>query len=200
MAAWCERWNIKINEDKTRAIYFSHQQRPPNSLLMLNGQNIPFVNSVKYLGIIFYKRITWRLQIETIEDKAFRIFLTLYSLFKSERLNAGIKLMLHRALIRSLMTYACPAWELEAEIHLLKLQRLQNRVLCTNGKFPKTHIGPRYACGFPNSIRLWFHNKIMEEASRSHPKSLDMVQGGAQHTKYKRLKLGGGHLYDCSRV
>jgi hypothetical protein len=21
---WCERWNIKINEDKTQAIYFSH--------------------------------------------------------------------------------------------------------------------------------------------------------------------------------
>jgi hypothetical protein len=23
MAAWCKRWNIKINEDKTRAIYFT---------------------------------------------------------------------------------------------------------------------------------------------------------------------------------
>jgi hypothetical protein len=22
MEAWCERWNIKINEDKTRGIYF----------------------------------------------------------------------------------------------------------------------------------------------------------------------------------
>jgi hypothetical protein len=49
MLAWCERWNIKINEDKTQAIYFSHQRRPPNSLLTLNGRNIPFVNSVKYL-------------------------------------------------------------------------------------------------------------------------------------------------------
>jgi hypothetical protein len=29
MAAWFERSDIKINEDKTRAIYFSHQQRPP---------------------------------------------------------------------------------------------------------------------------------------------------------------------------
>jgi hypothetical protein len=25
-------------------------------------------------------------------------------------------------------------------------------------------------------------------------------QGEAQHRKYKRLKLGGGHLYDCSSV
>jgi hypothetical protein len=30
------------------------------------------------------------------------------------------------------MTYACPTWELAAEIHLFKLQRLQNKVLRTN--------------------------------------------------------------------
>jgi hypothetical protein len=27
-STWCERWNIKINEEKTQAIYFSHQRRP----------------------------------------------------------------------------------------------------------------------------------------------------------------------------
>jgi hypothetical protein len=43
MAAWCKHWNIKINEDKTRAIYFTLQNRPPDSL-KLNGRNIPFVN------------------------------------------------------------------------------------------------------------------------------------------------------------
>jgi retron-type reverse transcriptase len=33
MSAWCERWDIKINEDKTQTIYSSHQRRPPDSLL-----------------------------------------------------------------------------------------------------------------------------------------------------------------------
>jgi hypothetical protein len=33
------------------------------------------------------------------------------------------------------MTYACPAWEFVAESHLLKLQRLQNKVLRTIGSF-----------------------------------------------------------------
>jgi hypothetical protein len=46
----------------------------PESLLTLNGRNIPFVNNVKYLGVIFDKRITWRLHIEMIEAKAFRTF------------------------------------------------------------------------------------------------------------------------------
>jgi hypothetical protein len=35
------------------------------------------------------------------------------------------------------MTDACPGWEFAAESHLLKLQRLQNRVLRNIGNFPK---------------------------------------------------------------
>jgi hypothetical protein len=60
MSAWCECWYIKINENKTRAIYLFRQMRPPDSLLILNGWNMPFLNSVKYLGVIFDKRMTRR--------------------------------------------------------------------------------------------------------------------------------------------
>jgi hypothetical protein len=35
------------------------------------------------------------------------------------------------------MTYACPAWEVAADSHLMKIQRLQNKVLHTIGKFPR---------------------------------------------------------------
>jgi hypothetical protein len=135
MSTWCERWNIKINEDKTQTIYFSHQRRPPDSLFTLNGRNIPFVNSVKYLVVIFDKRMTSRFHIEKMEAKAFRTFIRLYSLFKNERLSANIKLILHKALSISVMTYACPAWKFAAENHLLELHRLQYKVLHTIGSF-----------------------------------------------------------------
>jgi hypothetical protein len=92
MAAWCKHWNIKINQDKTWAIYLTRRNRPPDSLLKLNGWNFPFVNSVKYLGVLFDKRMTWRLHIQMIEAKVFRTFIRIYSLFKSERLSANIKL------------------------------------------------------------------------------------------------------------
>jgi hypothetical protein len=110
METWCERWNIKINEDKIQGMYFSHSRRPPMSHLALNGRNIPFVNSAKYLGLIFDKKVTWRLHKEIIEAKAFRTFIRLYSLFRSERLSANIKLTLHKALIKPVMTYVSPAW------------------------------------------------------------------------------------------
>jgi hypothetical protein len=44
---------------------------------------------------------------------------------------------LHKALIRSNITYACPAWEFAADSHLLKLQCLQNKVHRTNGNLPR---------------------------------------------------------------
>jgi hypothetical protein len=68
--------------------------RPPEAHLTLNGENTPFLNYVKYLGVIFDERITWRLHIEMVEAKAFKTFIRVYSLFKSERLRANIKLTL----------------------------------------------------------------------------------------------------------
>jgi hypothetical protein len=58
-----KRLYIKINEDKTQAINFSHRIRPPESLFTLDGRNIQFASNVKYLGVIFHKKITWRLHI-----------------------------------------------------------------------------------------------------------------------------------------
>jgi hypothetical protein len=75
METWCERWNIKIKEDKTQEIYFSRSRGPPEFHLTLNGRNIPFVKNVKYLGEIFDNRVIWRLQVEMTETKDFRTFI-----------------------------------------------------------------------------------------------------------------------------
>jgi hypothetical protein len=93
------------------------------------------VNPVKHLGLIFDKRMKWRLHIKMIEAKAFKTIIAIYSLLKSERLRASIKLTLHKALMRSMMTYACHAWELAADTYLVKLQRMQNKVLRATGTF-----------------------------------------------------------------
>jgi hypothetical protein len=57
---------VNDNENKTQTIYLSHRLRPSEEHLILNGRNIPFVNRVKYLGVIFVKRIKWRLHLEMI--------------------------------------------------------------------------------------------------------------------------------------
>jgi hypothetical protein len=194
METCCECWKIKINEDKTQAIYFSRTCRPVEASLILNWRNIPFVNNVKYLGVNFDRMITWRLglYLEMIDAKIFKTFLGIYSLFKSKRLSAKIKLTVRKAFIRSVITYACLARVFAADSYLLKFQRLQNNFLHI-----QMHTGPRYACGFQNSAYLWFYHKLwMQQAEfvqNNHYR--DTGQGEVQHKEHKRLKRDSGQPF-----
>jgi hypothetical protein len=205
MEAWCERWNIKINEEKTRGIYFSRSRRPPESHFTLNGTNIPFVNNVKYLGVIFDSKITWRLHIEMMEAKAFRTFIRVYSLFKSGRLSAKIKLNLHKALIRFVMTYASPSWEFAADTYLMKLQRLQNKVLRTIGNYPtRTPVRDLHLALHISYVYDYITKLCRQQAevirNNCNENVRNIGQGEANHRKYRRLKLGGGQAHDRSSV
>jgi hypothetical protein len=74
MEKWCEKWKININDVKTRAVYFSKRLRRAESCLTLKGQNIEFVNNVKYLGVTLDKRMTWKAHIEWSVTKALQTF------------------------------------------------------------------------------------------------------------------------------
>jgi hypothetical protein len=172
MAAWCELWNINVNEETIRAIYFTHRNRLPDSPLTVT---------------------------EMIEAKAFRRFIRIYSLFKSERLNANIKLTLHKALIRSVMIYACPAWEFAAESHLLKLQRLQNKVLRTIGSFTmRTSVRDIHMAFQIPYVYDYITKLCRQQAEVVENHENESVryngQGEARHRKYRRLKFEGGHV------
>jgi hypothetical protein len=54
----CEWWNIKLNEGKTHAIYFSRRLRVPDDVLQLNGRDIPFVNNATYLAVTLDRKMT----------------------------------------------------------------------------------------------------------------------------------------------
>jgi hypothetical protein len=105
------------------------------------------VNHIKLI-----KMITQRLHLEMTEAKAFRTFTIICSPFKSEHLSTNIKLTPYKALITSVMAYTCPAWEVATDTYFLKLQRLQKKVLHTNGNFPRCTL----ACGFHTALTLLY--------------------------------------------
>jgi hypothetical protein len=101
--------------------------------------------------------------IELIAVKAFRKFIRIYSLLKSERLSANKELTFDKALIRPITSYDCPAREFAADSHLLKELSLQNIFLRTISNLPRR-------TGVENSVRLRLYNKTMQEAVISHTK------------------------------
>jgi hypothetical protein len=100
---WCQNWNIKIDEGKTQAICFSRKRRLTQDELKLNGRNIPFVNNAKYLCVIFDRRTTLILHIEKTAAKAIGTYIRTCSILKSKHLSANIKLIIFRALLRSII-------------------------------------------------------------------------------------------------
>jgi Reverse transcriptase (RNA-dependent DNA polymerase) len=60
-------WKIKINSTKTEAFYFTRRRALrfiPDSTIDVNGLSVPWESQVKYLGLIFDKKLTFRMHIE----------------------------------------------------------------------------------------------------------------------------------------
>jgi hypothetical protein len=101
------------------------------------------------------------------------------------------------------MTCACPAWELAADVRLIKLQRLQNKVLRTIGNFPRPTPVREMHMVFHS---LYVHDYMTKLCRRRAEVILNhgnknvrnIGQGENRIRKYKRLKLGGGQAYNRS--
>jgi hypothetical protein len=103
------------------------------------------------------------------------------------------------------MTYACPAWEFATDTHLLKLQRLQNKVLRTTGNFPRcTPVRELHKAFDIPYIYDYTTNLCRQQAediqNHGNANVRNTEQDEARYRKYMRLKLGRGQAYDRSSV
>jgi hypothetical protein len=199
---WCERWNIKINEGISQAIYFSRRLISLDNLLQLIGREVPFVNNVCYLGITFNKRIIRKQHIEMSVARALSTYIRNYSVFKCEPLTSNIKLMLSKALMGSVMTCLSHMGICDGRSPF-EMQRLQNRVLCAVGYLDRcTPVRELHvACKIPymyDYINKLCRTKTEVILNHANPNVRSTGKGEARHRKYKRLKHGGGQAYDRS--
>jgi hypothetical protein len=89
--------------------------------------------------------------------------------------------------------------------HLLKLQRLQNKVLRTIGKLQRRTPVRDLHMAFQIPYVYDYVTKICRQQAKviqNHEnENVSYIgHGEARHRKYKRLKLGGGHVYGRSSV
>jgi hypothetical protein len=103
------------------------------------------------------------------------------------------------------MTYACPAWDFAADNHLLKLQRLQNKVLRTIGNFPRRTAIRNLHMSFKLPYIYDYLTKLCRkqaEVIQNHENAnvRNIEQGEQRHRKYlyKKLTLSGGQAYNRS--
>jgi hypothetical protein len=101
------------------------------------------------------------------------------------------------------MTYASPAWEFAADTQLMKLQRLQNKVLRTIGNYPRRTPVRDLHLAFQIPYVYDYITKLCRQQTEvilNHDNENVRTngQGEARHRKYKWFKLGDGQAYDRS--
>jgi len=106
---WFQTWRLKINTRKTITIMFNCKH-PPREI-NLNGHPIKWSNHVKYLGIYIDKNLTFTKHITETVRKATLVRSILYPVINCKSPIPTLnKLQIIQMYIRSILTYAGPAW------------------------------------------------------------------------------------------
>lgn len=145
---YCNKWNIKLNPNKTQAIFFTRRRAirylPTNSFLQVNNTQITWSSKVKYLGIWFDQKIRFHHHIEYIVEKTQKQIKILYPLLcRSSKLSIKNKILIYKMIIRAAIVYGCQLWKHAAQTNRKRLQILQNRslkIICNLPRRYPTHL------------------------------------------------------------
>ena len=140
---WCDEWGFTLSTEKTIGVTFSHHhQQPEIPALRLCGKEIKIEEQVKFLGVIFDRKLTWKAHMNHIVDRCNKVINMMRSL-TGQRWGADKRslLMIYRALIWSKIDYACQAYDTASDTAKKELDKLQAAAL-------------RIACGAMKSMAI----------------------------------------------
>src|SRR6218665_2110851 len=108
-----DEWRFKVSTTKTVAVEFGRSGTPPAHLpLKLGTSRLLYQSSVKFLGVIFDRHLTWSEHIQYAADRC-RKRLNLMRAMAGSHCGASrdTPLLVYRALIRSVLDYGSIAYE-----------------------------------------------------------------------------------------
>jgi hypothetical protein len=133
-SAWAKENKIRFNEQKSKVILMTRRKRKELKDLevYLNNKPLLQVHSLKYLGIIFDSKLTFREHINYMAEKCTKL---IFALSKLAKLNWGLKHATPKTIytsgILSLLLYGSPVWKkaidrVNYKLKLIRVQRLIN--------------------------------------------------------------------------
>lgn len=156
---WANKWGFRMSVTKTQVICFSRRHK--DITLKLYEQKLEQVSVVRFLGVIFDEKLTWKQHIEYVQIKCKKVN-NLLRCLSGQNWGAarGALLRIYQTLMRSSLDYGCLSYMGAAESHLIRLDREQSQ-------------GLRICCG----------------AVRSSPIAALQVETGELPMRLRRVKL-----------
>jgi ribonuclease HI len=187
IANWAKDNKITFNEEKSKVMLLTRRKRKEqkNVAVYLNNKAIPQVQKLKYLGIIFDYKLTFRDHINYIVEKCTKLT---FALAKSAKINWGLG---HKALrtiyvggILPLLLYGAPVWikAMEKEKYKNKVSRVQRLINIKMAKAYRT-VSSEALCVVTGMTPI--HLKIEQAAefylhTRSHIKDTEQFDNNKE--------------------
>ena len=123
---WTDAWQMRFNALKCQHISFCGKQVRANFDYMIGNEVVKQVDSIKYLGVIIDKKITWSQQVDKIALKANRVRGFLYRNIK--HCSPDVKNRCYKIFIRPILEYATIIWSPYYNKYVNKLEAVQRRM------------------------------------------------------------------------
>jgi len=134
ISEWATYNKIKFNERKSKVMLMTRRKRKERKeiAIYLNNRQIPQVQTLKYLGMIFDRKLTFKEHTNYVTNKCMKLIFTLAI---SAKLNWGLN---HKALkticlggILPLLLYGAPVWVKAMTLKsyngkIIRIQRITN--------------------------------------------------------------------------
>ena len=130
LSEWCNKWKIKLNPSKTQVGLFTNSNNTKEITLNLGRVPLTVSNEIKFLGLTFDRKLTWRHHIDNVRH---RMWLRINAIKAISGRNLGMQsktlIHLYKMWIRPIALYGAPAYYSAAKTHLNKIQVIQNSAL-----------------------------------------------------------------------
>jgi len=125
---WTRKWRLKINETKSSHTAFTLRRGhcPP---VYINQTAVPHAETVKYLGLHFDKRLTWKSHVTTkrklLDLKTREIN---WLIRKHSPLSLENKLLIYKTVLKTVWTYGIDLWGCASMSNIVIIQRYQTKL------------------------------------------------------------------------
>jgi hypothetical protein len=106
---YCQKWQLKINGDKTKIMVFNKTKTADLSI-QINGKSIDIVNMYNYLGLKISSSGGFSTAIKELSNKAIRAYFALKSSFININVNPRLFMRLFDTLVKPIALYGCEIW------------------------------------------------------------------------------------------
>ena len=128
---WGKQEGLRFNPAKTAITLFTRRYKTPTlPCIKLNGVQVPYTSSFRYLGVIIDSKLNWTEHIDSRVKKCKSLLFAANNMVGREwGLTPKRVYWIYTTVIRPILTYGCLVWAQRAPTFLTKLQKLQRLAL-----------------------------------------------------------------------